>query len=76
VFLTDDGIPYLTEPKSAWHGACERAGIEDLHMHDLRHTFATFALVAGVPSRMIKEQMGHARAGDSMPAIPMCPGPT
>jgi hypothetical protein len=27
-------------------------------------TFGTYALVAGVPSRMIKGQMGHARAGD------------
>ena len=35
-----------------------------MHIHDLRHTFATYALVAVVPSRMIKGQMGHARSED------------
>jgi integrase len=64
VFLNDDGLPYRSRPKKAWEGVTTRAGIEDLHIHDLRHTFATYALVAGVPSRMIKEQMGHARAED------------
>jgi integrase len=64
VFLTDDGVPYKTVPKTAWRGARHRAGIKDLHIHDLRHTFATYALVAVVPSRMIKGQMGHARSED------------
>ena len=27
--------------KAAWRRACERAGIQDLHVHDLRHTGAT-----------------------------------
>lgn len=27
--------------KAAWRRICERAGIEDLHIHDLRHTAAT-----------------------------------
>ena len=63
VFLTDDGEPYKTLPKTAWNGACRRAGIEDFHIHDLRHTFGTNALVAGVPRRMQEQQMGHAAEG-------------
>jgi integrase len=63
VFLTDDGKPYKTLPKTAWNGACRRAGIEDFHIHDLRHTFGTNALVAGVPRRMQEQQMGHAAEG-------------
>jgi integrase len=27
--------------KAAWRRVCERAGVEDLHLHDLRHTAAT-----------------------------------
>jgi integrase len=60
VFLTDEGLPYQTTPKKAWYGACERAGIENLHIHDLRHTFATNLLVAGVDVRFAEKQMGHA----------------
>jgi integrase len=63
VFLTDDGRPYATVPKTAWNRACKRAGIEDFHIHDLRHTFGTNALVAGVPRRMQEQQMGHAAEG-------------
>jgi integrase len=33
---------------AAWRRACERAGVEDLHLHDLRHTAATrMALKSG-----------------------------
>ena len=56
VFLTDDGVPYKTVPKTAWRGACRRAGIEDLHIHDLRHTFATYALVAGGQAGLSKSR--------------------
>jgi integrase len=44
VFLTDDGLPYKTYPKKAWKGACERAGVKDFRIHDLRHTFGTIGL--------------------------------
>jgi Phage integrase family len=39
--------------------ASQRAGIENFHIHDLRHTFATNALVAGIPFEMVEKQMGH-----------------
>ncbi len=60
VFLSDEGLPYATTPKKAWYGACERAGIANFHIHDLRHTFATNLLVAGVDVRFAEKQMGHA----------------
>jgi Phage integrase family len=40
--------------------ACQRAGIADLHQHDLRHTFATWGLIAGMSDRVKKEIMGHS----------------
>lgn len=35
--------------KKAWAIICEQAGIEDAHVHDLRHTFASNLAAAGVP---------------------------
>ena len=60
VFLTDEGVAYETTPKKAWYGACRRARIKNFHIHDLRHTFATNLLVAGVDVGFADKQMGHA----------------
>src|SRR5712671_6580831 len=67
VFLTDRGNPYKNRTReeggqcrSAWTSACRRAGIVDLHQHDLCHTFATWGLIAGMSDRVKKEIMGHS----------------
>jgi integrase len=67
VFLTDRGTPYKDrnreeggQCRTAWTLGCQRAGVEDLHQHDLRHTFATWALIAGMSDRVKKEIMGHS----------------
>ncbi len=39
--------------------ALERAGIEDFHWHDLRHTFGSRLAMAGVDLRTLQEVMGH-----------------
>jgi integrase len=38
---------------------CE-AGLPMMRLYDLRHTAATLALAAGVPAKVISEQLGHA----------------
>lgn len=69
VFRTQKGEPYADKGresggqiKSAWAGALRRAGIDDLHPHDLRHTFSTWLTMAGVSPRIRDEIMGHATA--------------
>lgn len=43
-----------------WFKKCvERAGIEDFRWHDLRHTFASRAIMAGVPVVTVMEWLGH-----------------
>jgi integrase len=37
-----------------------RAGLPNLRLYDLRHSFATLALRAGTPVRLVSEQLGHA----------------
>ena len=38
----------------------KRAGIKDLRFHDLRHTFATYAIMKGGDLIHLKETLGHA----------------
>jgi len=36
--------------------------LPEIRLYDLRHTAATLALAAGVPVKVISEQLGHASA--------------
>ena len=46
--------------RTAFHGACERAGVKDFHFHDLRHTFASWLTMAGRPLKEVQELLGHS----------------
>lgn len=49
----------LTDIKHSFTSACRRAGIHDFHFHDLRHTFASHLIMAGVDITTVKELLGH-----------------
>jgi integrase len=46
--------------KTAFAGACRRAGIRDLRPHDLRRTFASHYMMRGGSLAALQKVMGHA----------------
>jgi len=46
--------------RSAWERAVTRAKLTDLHWHDLRHTFASWAVQRRVSLYELKELLGHS----------------
>jgi len=47
--FTYNGSPVTQVGTKAWRGALQRAGIEDFHWHDLRHTWASRHVQNGTP---------------------------
>ena len=53
------GLPYVSFFYS-WDAARKRAGLPDLRVHDLRHSFASFLVNAGRSLYEVQELLGHA----------------
>ena len=43
-----------------WHCIRRQAGIEDVRLHDLRHTFASHAVIQGLPLPVVARLLGHS----------------
>jgi integrase len=67
VFASSVGTP--VEPRNInrrWDELRERADLDGLRLHDLRHGCATFMLAAGVSARTIMEVLGHSEISVTM----------
>ena len=49
-------VPHL----ALWGRVRAEAGIEDVRLHDLRHTMASYAVMNGVPVPVVSRLLGHA----------------
>jgi integrase len=60
VFSDDGGTGHWTVgwPSHAWQEACQRAKVEGVRLHDLRHFAATRMLAAGIPPRNVADRLG------------------
>lgn len=47
---------------SAWRPAREKAGLPDVTMHQLRHTYASLLIAAGESVKVVSERLGHTNA--------------
>lgn len=46
--------------RTAWESAVERAKLVDFHFHDLRHSFASWAVQRGATLQEVKDLLGHS----------------
>jgi integrase len=51
--------PYR-RPHRAWRTAAKAAGLADVRLHDLRHTFASRLVMRGVPLATVSRLLGHS----------------
>jgi integrase len=49
-----------------FHARIHKHGLTDIRLHDLRHTWTTLALKAGVPVKVVQERLGHANPSITM----------
>lgn len=62
VLQTAEGRPQAhRNARRAFDKACERAGLEGLTYHQLRHNFASALIASGADVTFVSHQMGHSR---------------
>jgi len=61
VFTREDGSPWQPDRVTKlFDKAVKAAALPRIRLHDLRHTWATLALRAGVNPKVVQERLGHA----------------
>lgn len=61
VFQSLNGTPIQHRmAQQAFYTICENAHLRDVHLHTLRHTFATNCLAAGIAVKIVSVLLGHS----------------
>lgn len=50
---------YLWDMRKPFQAACERAGLKNVRIHDLRHMATTILFLKGIPEAVIRKLTGH-----------------
>jgi integrase len=59
VILGESDEGHLINLQKPWRRIKAKAGLNDVRMHDLRHTYASVAVMSGIDPFLLKEIMGH-----------------
>ncbi|MGR5299392.1 tyrosine-type recombinase/integrase, partial [Vibrio mediterranei] len=72
-YQSEDVFPLLsgfaskpTKVHTVWIQVRALAKIEDIRIHDLRHTFASYAVLEGYPIPMVAKLLGHKRISSTL----------
>ncbi|WP_171172785.1 site-specific integrase [Ruegeria sp. HKCCA0370] len=57
---------YATDLQKPWRRIRKRAGLNDVRIHDLRHTYASNAVSSGMPIQMVGRLLGHSQIQTTM----------
>jgi integrase len=62
--ISDDRVfPFKKHPvQYAFKKACQRAGGENIHFHDLRHTALSLLMDMGIAVTTVQQRAGHSKA--------------
>jgi integrase len=61
LFAYPDGSEIHPDLLTRWFKRhARRAGLPAIRLHDVRHTYATACLLAGIPVKVVSERLGHA----------------
>lgn len=60
VFPSDQSFTgYITKPERAWRNVLKWAGLENVRLHDLRRTLASYQAMTGANLSVIKDTLNH-----------------
>jgi integrase len=67
LFVWPHGQPLHPDTITAlFHKHVAAAGLPKIRLHDVRHSYATAALKAGIPPKVVSERLGHSTAAFTM----------
>ena len=56
-----DGSRPIDDDLALWYRIRREAGLDDVRLHDLRHTFASHAVMQGTPLPVVARLLGHSQ---------------
>lgn len=62
-FVIEGKFPnsHITDLQHPWRRLRKKAGLDDVRIHDLRHTYASIAVSGGMPIQMVGKLLGHTQ---------------
>ncbi len=56
----------VADLQKPWRRIRKQAGLDDVRIHDLRHTFASQAIMGGMSLAVVSKLLGHSKIGTTM----------